>query len=788
MVGPSGRTVLSRTVTVSGLGAGATASVELEGGGELPRGLYEVTAEASIAGAPGSANIELRAATGFWSYDLSMLRGGDALVAGPDGFTRRGLPFPVLGTTYMASDVHRRFLLEPNALVWNRDFAAMKDAGVNLVRTGLWTGWKRYMPGAGRVQEGALRALDVFLLTARRHDLPVIFNLFAFLPEAWGGENPYLDPRAVSAQQAFLGVLGERYAGADDLAWDLINEPSFSAAAHLWKTRPNGDPAEQAAWDGWLRTRYGADRAGYGAAARRAWGAAPDERLGVPSPDDFADRNLFGTFRPLKAADYKRFSQDMFAEWVAQMTAALRANGNRAQLITVGQDEGGLSERPSPLLFGHRVDFTCVHTWWYNDAQPWDSVLARLPDRPMLVEETGMMRYERMDGSSWRSEQDAAALLERKLAMAVGSGSSGYVQWIWNTNPYMPSDNEAGIGFFRADGTARPELAPFIEVSRFLARHAGRLTGRAAEEVAILVPQSQLFSPRSQALEATQRAVRVLTNHLGIVPRAINELRAAETTGAPRLIIAPAPRLLTESAWQALLRAVDQGATLLLTGVIDADENGRPANRTDIFGLTVTDRPVAGEEPLVLDGSAPLSRLPGRQAGTRADRGGLGRAPTDRAPDRPRSRNDLLGAAAGRVGRGARGHRLALPDGPGRRPGDTASEDRTARSGGVRKLDDVRRCGAGDARFGVVAGCRGHRVAAGQPGHQRAGARRPRGVAAVGQTDWGGGGPDTVTPALGLLPAACCRPPPNRLLSPISSTLFRSVRAPRTKSVSGTPG
>jgi hypothetical protein len=77
------------------------------------------------------------------------------------------------------------------------------------------------------------------------------------------------------------------------------------------------------------------------------------------------------------------------------------------------------------------------------------------------------------------------------------------VQWIWNTNPYMASDNEAGIGFFRADGTARPELTPFVRISRFLAEHAGRFRGREIEDVVLVVPHSQMFSPRSHAVEAT---------------------------------------------------------------------------------------------------------------------------------------------------------------------------------------------------------------------------------------------------------------------------------------------
>ena len=172
------------------------------------------------------------------------------------------------------------------------------------------------MPDVGRVDESALRALDVFLLTARRYDIPVIFTLFAFLPESWGGENPYLDPRSLEAQRTFVGTLARRYAGVDDLTWDLINEPSFSSPTHLWETRPNGDRFEAAAWEAWLRGRYGADGRDFRAAALRAWGAPPDDELAVPALEDFADRNLTGSRLPRKAADFRRFAQDMFAGWV----------------------------------------------------------------------------------------------------------------------------------------------------------------------------------------------------------------------------------------------------------------------------------------------------------------------------------------------------------------------------------------------------------------------------------------------------------------------------------------
>jgi len=47
---------------------------------------------------------------------------------------------------------------------------------VNMVHTGIWTGWKKYMPEPGKVDEAVLRAFDAFLLTAHKYDIPVIFK------------------------------------------------------------------------------------------------------------------------------------------------------------------------------------------------------------------------------------------------------------------------------------------------------------------------------------------------------------------------------------------------------------------------------------------------------------------------------------------------------------------------------------------------------------------------------------------------------------------------------------
>ncbi len=155
-----------------------------------------------------------------------------------------GKVLPSSGTTYMASDVHRKFLFEPNPHVWDRDFAYMKSQGVNMVRTGLWTAWTRVMLDPGAVDENVLSALDAYVLSAAKNGILVCFNFFAFLPPAYGDGNPYLGPRALEGQRALLTMVARRYRGVGWVHWDLINEPSYAPPEGVWRNLPIGDEQE----------------------------------------------------------------------------------------------------------------------------------------------------------------------------------------------------------------------------------------------------------------------------------------------------------------------------------------------------------------------------------------------------------------------------------------------------------------------------------------------------------------------------------------------------------------
>jgi hypothetical protein len=552
-----GRRVARVGAELRGDRSAATGTVDLAAAmpGPPGPGLYRVEATLRLPG-EASPETELRHTTGFWVWDGALLAGGAALGVGEYSLTRRGEPYAVTGTTYMASDVHRKFLLQPNPWLWDRDFAEMQRTGINLVRTGIWTGWRTLMPQVGAFDEGALRALDAYLLTARRHDMPVIFTLFAFLPEAWGGENPYLDPRAVAAQGAFIRAIARRYGRMRDLLWDLINEPSFCNRDHLWSCRPNYDRFEHEAWSAWLRGRLPA--------------ATAAELAELPRLEEFADRAGAGDVESRKVVEYRLFAQAMFARWVRDMRAALRAAGASRQLVTVGQDEAGTRDSPNNLFLAPEVDFTCVHNWWLNDALLWDGVMTRAPGKANLVEETGVMFSGRPAGSDERWETYARDLLERKLALSLGPAGAGFVEWVWNSNCYMPSDNEAAIGLLRADGTAKPELEALRGVAEFVAQAGSYLVGRQPDPVLLVVPHGNMFSLSNTATEATKRAVRVMQYRCRVSTAAVSEYAAAAAQRVPPLALVPAPRVLSEEAWGAVAAWARRGAVVLLTGPLEA--------------------------------------------------------------------------------------------------------------------------------------------------------------------------------------------------------------------------
>lgn len=581
-----GQVIATRQVSCAG--DAVTELLGFEDQKALAPGFYEVRSTYEDAGRPREVY-----QTGFWVRDDRLLHSGPKYGVKGDFLTKGGIPFFPFGTNYFTTEPYGwGFHGAGNAWVWERDFAEMEQHGVSFIRTGVWNNHLEIADGStGQVKERFVRSLEAFLLSAGRHHIHVNFTFCAFDPQTimrhpgeeslltGPGTNPYTDAIAIRAQQNYMLSIVRRFKDVPHLSWDLINEPSFSNPKRLWRgNTPNNDPTELAAWRAWLREKYGAlDE------LARAWNVTPEELVSfesVPLPErnDLAIER-YGNPRLVRAVDYNLFAQEMFRRWVGKMAAAVRSTGSR-QLVDVGQDEGGVTDRLLNQFYADAgVDFTVNHTYWRDDALLWDSVVAKRVGVPNFVGETGYQPVWRPDGVPRYDELTAFGLVERKWALGFAAANSGSLQWEWGVG--------GDFGIKRSDGSNKTWEDALRDMASFAGKAAPYATGLKLPEVALVLPQSlQLSVFNSAALEAQQNCVRALYHYARASAYAVGEYQI-ELLGNPKLILLPSPWTFNERAWQAVLAKVREGATLLVTGPFDSEEHFHPTARASQLGLDV---------------------------------------------------------------------------------------------------------------------------------------------------------------------------------------------------------
>ncbi len=531
---------------------------------------------------------------GFWVADPSAIASGERLGVHGDFLTRDGAPFFLVGTNYFSTEGDGWDFSGPrNAAVWERDFAEMEQHGVNFVRTGVWMHFGRFTEenAGGAANERFLRNVEAFLLCAQRHHIAVNFTFFAFAPQSgdrgWGTAegpppNPYLDPAALREEDAYVHSVVERFKSAPFLSYDLINEPSFSNPREVFHgNSPNGDRVETAAWHKWLREHYHGNLQ----SLANAWSIPLDKFPGfdaipLPSQSDLHGAR-YGNPNEIRALDYNLFAQDMFSSWVRNMVALIHDSGS-TQLINVGQDEGGVTDRVLNQFYGGAgVSFTTNHTYWQDDALLWDSIAARRPGTPNITGETGYQPVWLPDGT-WRyNEFTGLGLIVRKWALGFAAGSSGALMWDW--------DREADFGMKRSDGSSKVWENQMRSLGEFAKAAAPSATSLIEPDVALVLPQSlQLSVENSTALNAQKNAVRAVYGYARAEAYAVGEYQL-DLLGKPKLILLPSPMGLDPHAWDTLIDHVKAGATLLVTGPFDGDAHLHPTGRAKTLDIDTTD-------------------------------------------------------------------------------------------------------------------------------------------------------------------------------------------------------
>lgn len=564
----------------------------------LPAGFYTVSAVLKESG-----QFREFYENGFWVENPKALDSGALLGVKGDFLTRNGAPFFPVGTNYFTTEEKGWDFSGPrNAWIWDKDFDEMARHGVTFVRTGVWMPNGRFIDAStGGANERFLRNLEAFLLCAQRHKIAVNFTFFAFSPHSGNDfrepadaplPNPYTDPNSVRAQISYIRSIVDRFKDVPWLSYDLINEPSFSNPRHIFKGNyPNGDATEVAAWRKWLRRKYDGNLV----ELADAWSVTA-EQLGsfdsvpLPSINDITYER-YRNAQEVRALDYNLFAQDMFSDWVKEMVASIRGTGSK-QLIDVGQDEGGVTDRVLNQFYGGAgVSFTTNHTYWQDDALLWDSVVAKRPGTPNITGETGYQPVWAPDGA-WRyDELTGLGLIERKWALGFAAGSSGALQWDWA--------REVDFGMLRSDGSAKIWENLMRDLGEFAQSAAPFATALELPEVAIVLPQSnQLSVANPLAVEAQQTVVRALYGYARSDAYAVGEYQIG-LLGSPKLIILPSPFGLTQTAWQAIEDRVKAGAVLMVTGPWDGDAHMHATARQDSIGIPYTDEPLTVRNPVM---------------------------------------------------------------------------------------------------------------------------------------------------------------------------------------------
>ncbi|MCR8642517.1 beta-galactosidase [Paenibacillus sp. N1-5-1-14] len=549
---------------------------------------------------------------GFWCKDVELLQSGEMLSCDRDYFHKDGKPMPIVGMTYMSSDVARKFIFMPNVSVWNKDMATMKNAGINLIRTGIWTSYRHAMYVDGHPSEDVLCAIDAFIMTAKQYDLEVTFTFFAFTPETWEGVNPYLDPRSIEAQKRFIAAVVSRHQHTKNVHWDFINEPSMFDPKRIFEgPRSAQDAFERHAYIDWLKERHASIDE-----LQVRWGFTPAqlpsfEAIQLPEHKDinFDIQDMIFGKKGTQWLDYSLFTMAMLNQWTLTMRETIQAF-NPNQLVTIGQDEALYFQRPSPFFYEETVDYTTNHSWWLMDQLVWDGIFAKTPYKPNLIQETGIMYVETPDGKAKRTEEELRNILERKYAYSFSTGGAGAVQWLWNTNFYMDNINESNIGAIRADGTEKPEANVSYDFGAFMGEISPLFQDRKLEDIVVIFPYSNDLSNRRLAVEATSRLTRVLTYEMNVHFRALSEYQLDALKDQPaKLIVVPSAHNFSSEAFDQLITHVaDFGATLLVTGPLRMDAYWKQVERlTEQVGASVIGN-VLREEAFDLGGKrVPLS-------------------------------------------------------------------------------------------------------------------------------------------------------------------------------------
>lgn len=483
---------------------------------------------------------------------------------------------------------------------WPRDIQMMRDAGINLVKIGVFS-WAQLEPEPGRFDFGWLERLTDRISGA---GMSIMMATPTAAPPAWlthphpdclnrdrlgqrrvpHGSRRHYCPTSPHYREFVTRIVDQLAEFAEGLssiaAWQIDNE-----IAAVGESEPCWCPQCTAAFREWLQNRYASlDE------LNRAWNCvfwgstySSWEQIAPPYP------------RTSWKLDYLRFQSEQYASFVTMQATIIRKHLPGARISTntwIGFGGGtDVTRIVAPLDF---ASYDCYINY-HGNIQTYQASLdmyrnLKPASAPFWIAETG----------AWNcvtSEDDGLAALRAWVYEFLARGAEAVIYFRWRQSLMGEEEHPAILGWSGEPTVQYQQIAACFTELATLQDEFAELPAPDSDTAILWHPDCSLIShiDGSRYVDKIILADSTL-NALGILPQILPVTPDLDLTGT-KLVVLPQLEMVTPQLVESLKMFVANGGILLAQPQLaNKDIHGKylpkpaPVDLTDLFGIHINER------------------------------------------------------------------------------------------------------------------------------------------------------------------------------------------------------